>query len=240
MRLSIPFHPSRFSSVLALVAIVWPASARAQGSVVIVGVTPTCPYGLGACWGGAREGLGRLEGVASVAQDPDTVNCTAQVRLKHNGLPDLDRWPEQFKSVVGKAYLFRGVEVTLEGLVERKDGHLVVTAAGAGHPVTLAPLRHKLQWNFKKGSRRQPELDESKAYTRLAARKKGAKASPLRVEVTGPLTKDATGFVLEVREFLETPGRTNANGNEDRFPISDRTARQTGLTTPNNKERRNE
>jgi hypothetical protein len=36
---------------------------KASGTVVLVAFTATCPYGLGACWGGAREALAALDSV---------------------------------------------------------------------------------------------------------------------------------------------------------------------------------
>ncbi len=33
----------------------------AKGRAITVGITGTCPYGIGACWGGAYEALGALE-----------------------------------------------------------------------------------------------------------------------------------------------------------------------------------
>jgi hypothetical protein len=138
---------------------------------------------------------------AQMAEEEKTVMDATTVSYvqNHFGLPI---WQAGVTMHVREAPL----QMTIKASVEERDGRLVLKALGSGQPVTLAPLRHKLQWNFTKGSRRQPKLDESKAYQRLAARKRGAKASPFRVEVTGPLTKDAAGLVLEVRQFLETPG----------------------------------
>src|SRR5262249_42941416 len=155
----------------------------------------------------AAEGLGRLEGVDSVAKSPDAYNCTAHVYLKPRALPDPARWPEQFRSVVGEAFLFRGVEVSVRGAVAEKDGRLILRAPGVEQPIPRARLRNKLQWNFKRGPARQPEPDERAARRQLAADRKGAPPGPFRAEVTGPLRRAERGFVLEVREFFpQTPG----------------------------------
>src|SRR6516225_6135458 len=133
----------------ALVALVlWPAAAGAQVREVVVGVTPTCPYGIKACWAGAYEALGRMAGVASVDKSPDAYNCTGAVRLKGKGLPDPDKWAAQFKAVVDRAYLFRGVEVTVEGKLQATKDGLAVRIPGVAAPLPLAPLKNKLQWNF--------------------------------------------------------------------------------------------
>ena len=36
---------------------------------VTIGITPTCPYGLAVCWGGAHDALNHLSGVKSVRPD---------------------------------------------------------------------------------------------------------------------------------------------------------------------------
>jgi hypothetical protein len=189
-----------YAGALALLAL-WPAAAPAQVREVVVGVTPSCPYGIKACWGGAYEALGRLDGVESVDKTPDAYNCTGAVRLKGQGLPDPDKWSEQFKAAVDRAYHFRGVEVTVEGTLEKTEAGFVVKIPGVDAPLPVAPLKNKLQWNFKKGAARQPEPDEKDAHDALALATKDAKAAAVRLAATGPLRKDGAGYVLEVREF---------------------------------------
>src|SRR5207249_890529 len=142
----------------------WAEPAGAQVKKVDVGITPSCPYGLAACWAGAYEALGRLEGVESVEKTPNGDNCTAGVRLKGHGLPDPDQWASQFKAMVDQAYQFRGVEVTVSGKLEGGDAGLVLQVPGVEQPIALAPLRHKLQWNPKKEAPHQPEPDERDAH----------------------------------------------------------------------------
>jgi hypothetical protein len=194
-------HAVLFSLSLLAPAL-WAGPAGAQITEVVVGVTPICPYGIAACWGGAYQALGRLDGVEIVEKTPDAYNCTAHVFLKGRGLPDIDRWAEQFKSIVGQSYVFRGVEVTVTGLMEGREDGLVLRVPELKQPVTLAPLQHKIQWNFGKASARQPEPDEQAAYAQLADKSKAAMPGPLKVQVTGPLRKTDTGVVLEVREFF--------------------------------------
>jgi galactose oxidase len=186
--------------------ILSPGTASAQVREVVVGITPTCPYGLEACWAGAYEALMRMDGVKSVAKVPNGFNSTATIRMRSEGLPDPDQLALQFKSFVDEAYVFRGVEVAIKGVLDSKDGNLVLSAPGVKQEITLAPLQNKLQWNFKKRSARQPEPDEKDAYQQLVTAKKEAKADAFRAEVVGPLRKTAKGMILEVREFfLLTP-----------------------------------
>jgi hypothetical protein len=188
-----------------LVLLIWAGSGRAQVTEVVVGVTPNCPYGLSACWAGAYDALGRLEGVKSVARTPDAFNCTAHVYLNHKGLPPIETWSKQFAAAVEDAYVFRGVEVTVKGVVEEKDGRLRLRVAELQEAVSLEPLQQKLQWNFKKRAYRQPEPDERDAHRDLALKRKAANLASLSVEVTGPIRLTSQGAVMEVREFFVLP-----------------------------------
>jgi galactose oxidase len=196
----------------ALVSLLWAVPTEAQVTDMVVGVTPTCPYGLSACWGGAYEALGRLDGVDSVAKTPDSYNCTAHVHVKVDGLPNFEKWPDQFKSLVGEVYIFRGVEATIEGSIDDEEGVLVLHTPGIKSRIVLGPLQRKLQWNFRKGAARQPEPDERDAYPQLAARKKESKDAAFKVQATGPIKATDKGYILEIREFFPvapkaTPGR---------------------------------
>jgi len=190
--------------LLLLSLSIWPSAAVAQVVEVVVGVTPTCPYGIAGCWPGAHEGLKALTGVESVAETPDSYNCTGTVCLKHAGLPDIDKWPKEFADVVGKVFVFRGVEVTVKGVVEGEGDAMALRVPGVKEPIPLGPLRDKLQWNFRKRAARQPEDDERDAWKHLAA----ARKKDDTVVVTGPLRKTDKGFALQVREFFpEQPAR---------------------------------
>jgi galactose oxidase len=185
----------------------WADPAIAQVQEVVVGITPTCPYGIKGCWAGAYEALGRIDGVQSVAKTPDAYNCTASLNLKSQTLPDPDAWAATFKTIVDKAYVFRGVELTVDGTVEKAGDGLALRVPGITQPIALASLRNKLQWNFKKSAARQPEPDERDAMSQLALKAKDVGNAPFQVQVTGPFKKTDHGYVLEVREFTHSnPG----------------------------------
>jgi galactose oxidase len=186
----------------ALLALaLWPGLAVAQVHEIVVGITPTCPYGIKACWAGAYEALGRIEGVQSVSTTPDAYNCTANLRLKPQVLPDPVKWAATFKTMVDRAYVFRGVELTVEGTVEAVGDALALRVPGIPQPIALAAFSHKLQWNFKKRAARQPEPDERDAIDQLVRKAKDVGNAPFKVQVTGPFTHTEQGYVLEVREF---------------------------------------
>jgi galactose oxidase len=202
MRSILTLGPRPLTSCLVLALALWAQPGHAQVLDVVVGVTATCPYGLEACWAGAYESLMRLDGVESVDKSPNAYNSTAKIRLKGSGLPDPGAWASQFKSMVDKSYLFRGVEVTVEGVGTGDDGGLALRVPGLEHPITLKPLAHKLQWNSRKEASRQPEPDEKDAYQELAPKAKGAGAEGLKLQLTGPLTKSSQGYSIEVREYI--------------------------------------
>ena len=114
-----------------------------------VGLTAQCPYGLAACWGGAYEALTALSGVAVVTPYADAADSTAEVFLGDLGLPDLDAWPAQLARSANGSYAFRGVELTVEGVVERRDpddpDDLVLVGADRP-PIRLRPLDGVLAW----------------------------------------------------------------------------------------------
>jgi hypothetical protein len=126
--------------------------ATARGTKVVIGITGTCPYGIGSCWGGAYEALGRLEGVDLVSPVPDVEDSTAQLFLADDRLPPLPRWVEQFRRIVNGTYEMRGVEVTLRGLIDQENGQYFLAGTGRRPAVQLAPLTEKIQWDHLAGS----------------------------------------------------------------------------------------
>jgi galactose oxidase len=174
----------------------------AKGTAVIVGITGTCPYGIGACWGGAYEALRRLQGVDLVRPVPDTDNSTAQVFLKDERLPALHQWDEEFRRIVNGTYEMRGVEVTLQGEIEQRDKKLFLAGRGQRPPVQLTPLpaTEKIQWNHTMRHRRPLEGDEALAYEKLAAASTGLPDGQ-QVTVTGPLKQTGAEYQLRVRLF---------------------------------------
>jgi hypothetical protein len=177
--------------------------SASKGTHVLVGLTGTCPYGIAACWGGAYEGLQRLEGARWVRPIPNAEHSTADIYLANDGLPAIERWPEQFRTSVNGSYEFRGVEVTLSGTVEESGGSLVLQATDARPAIPLTPLREgkQIQWNHSAGQLRPLTPKERNAYKRLKTLVTGALDHTAAVQVTGPLTKTATGYALAVREF---------------------------------------
>jgi galactose oxidase len=176
---------------------------REKHPPVVVGVTPTCPYGISACWGGAYEALSRLHGVRLVRPIPNADDSTAYVYLKHEGLPDLDLWPAQFAKVANGAHIYRGVEVTVEGVVEIHQGGALVMRGNEKRPPLLLDAieaTDKIQWDQTKLSIQPLETLEQNAYDRLLEQVKSAGGYSSAV-VTGPLRKSENGNVLHVRQI---------------------------------------
>ena len=177
--------------------------AREKKPPVVVGVTPTCPYGLSACWGGAYEALKHLHGVRLIRPLPNAEDSTAYVYLAHEGLPDLDVWPTEFAKIANGTHVFRGVELTVEDLVQIHEGDtLIMHGEDLRPPLLLQPMEpaDKIQWDFSKGSAKPLDPAEQQAYSKLQEQVKAA-GNSLRATVSGPLKKSDHGYVLEVREF---------------------------------------
>ncbi|NMO90303.1 galactose oxidase-like domain-containing protein [Actinomycetospora sp. TBRC 11914] len=181
------------------------------GTEVTVGLTAQCPYGLGGCWGGAYEALGRLTDVGAVRPIANSADSTATVYLRRDGLPDVTRWPAQLAASANASYHYRGVEVSLTGRVDADRGALRLTVPATGIVVTLAPLEpgDELAWDLETRRPRPATEDERQAFDRLRTRSAGATpAGPVRV--TGPLHVSADGPTVLVRTVAAaepaTPG----------------------------------
>jgi hypothetical protein len=192
-------EPRTYLQVYAREAAV---AEAAKGPAVVVGITGTCPYGIGACWGGAYEALRRLEGVELVSPVPDTDDSTADVFLEDERLPALSRWDAQFRSIVNGTYVLRGVEVTLRGVIERRDGRVLLAGTGRRPPIRLAPVAaaDKIQWNHAAQTLKPLGEGEALAFEKLAAASRNL-ARGQQVTVTGPLEQTAVGYQLHVRLF---------------------------------------
>ncbi len=168
-----------------------------------VGVTPTCPYGISSCWGGAYEALSRLHGVRRVKYAPNSQDSTAYLYLAHDGLPDLDLWSTEFAHIANGTHYLRGVEITVSGTLEmRALGNLVLQGNDTRPPLFLEPIEQadKIQLDTTTQVTRTVEPAEQKAYSDLLERVTTA-GGPVPATVTGPLQKSGRDYVLEVRKF---------------------------------------
>jgi hypothetical protein len=177
-------------------------AAAARGTRVAVGITGTCPYGIGACWGGAHEALGRLAGVELVDPVPNVEDSMADVFLGEDRLPDLDTWRQEFVRIVNGTYELRGVEVTLRGDVALRGGQLLLEGGTRRPPIRVVPLTQaeKIQWDHTKRSPKPLDDDEASAFERLVVATRGL-AEERTMSVTGPLGQTGADHVLHVRLF---------------------------------------
>jgi hypothetical protein len=185
----------------------------ARGILTVIGLASTCPYGIGACWGGAHEALLNLEGVSRVDPVPDVESSTATVFFEGGPMPPLDRWLEQFHGMVNGSYLIRGVEVTFEGALDSGDDDLYLALSGHGATVRLVPLTAgaKVQWDRSAAAPQPVEPEEESAFSALT--EVMATTGPgAQVRVTGPLTRAPDGYRLHVRRFEASSGSRDDAG----------------------------
>jgi galactose oxidase len=194
--------PKAASQTVDVVALDQKMAQESGKPPVVVGVTPSCPYGIGACWGGAFDALRQLNGIKEVRPLPDSRDSTAFVYLREDTLPDIDEWREQFARVANGSYVMRGIEMTLKGVVTESFGLLTLVGSDSRPDVVLAPLQapDKIQWDIATRASRPMSDDEKTAYARLSAELHG-KSAATAVEVTGPVKKNDAEFFLEVRNF---------------------------------------
>jgi hypothetical protein len=170
---------------------------------VVAGITPTCPYGLSACWAGAFDALKHLQGVRLVRPLPNPDDCTAYLYLKDGELPNIGLWRRQFASLANGTHIFRGVEVTLQGKVSAKsDGSLVLAATNSRPMVFLEPIQalDKIQWDINTRALKPLTADEQNAFAALQEQVRVAGGS-LDASITGPFKISGQTSEVEVRKF---------------------------------------
>jgi hypothetical protein len=143
-----------------------------------------------------------LEGVDLVNPIPDSDDSTAEVFLEDERLPALDKWDDQFRSIVNGNYVLRGFEITLQGIIKERDGKLFLEGSGQRPSVQLTPVtaEDKIQWNQPARTLKPLEAGEALAYERLAAASRSL-PNGRQVTVTGPLKQTDAGYRLHVRLF---------------------------------------
>jgi len=177
-----------------------------SGTRVVVGLTSRCPYGLAACWGGAYQSLKRLTAVASVSQEANAAESTAELFLNENGIPDLAAWKVQFKQSANGSYDFRGIEITLEGTVRTQAGHLLIRGTDYP-PVELRQIGaiDKIQWDWDRKAPLMPTAEELDAFASLSAQLGSSGRKSAKAKLTGPFQVISREPVLFVRKFELLP-----------------------------------
>ena len=99
----------------------------------------------------------------------DAADSTAEVFLGNDGLPDLDAWPDQLARSANGSYAFRGVELTVDGTVERRGDDLVLVGAHRP-PIRCGRWSQVLAWDLTARRPRAATADERAAYGHLAER----------------------------------------------------------------------
>ena len=182
-----------------------------------VGLTPVCPYGLGPCWGGAHEALQRIPDVKVVQPVADQTHSIAYVHQHEDILPDIDVWRDEFQKHANGAYVMRGFEITLSGVVTKKEngaGEQLILAGTSTRPnVTLGPFRESsnIQWDMTMQKPRPITQKEAGGYAQLSGWS-DSHTNGASVQVTGRLHKHGNNkFSLDVRSFEGADHPTSHN-----------------------------
>jgi hypothetical protein len=194
--------------------------AEQEGPAVAVGLTPSCPYGLGPCWGGAFDGLRHISDIDVVRPVPDQDNSIAYVYMKQDILPDIDVWRSEFEQTANKSYHIRGLELKLSDVVSRHhvgtDEQLILSGTKTKDDVVLAPFYQtsKLEWDRAKNTSKPATEAELGAWARLSAviPQPDPDKPRKRIQATGRLHKHgAHKFSLDVRDWklLDNVGTPN-------------------------------
>ncbi len=188
----------RFFQWLNTILKKWNASSG--GNHVLIGLTPTCPYGLSSCWGGAYEALQKLDGVRYVKPIANRNEATAEAFIDADLRPDLNKWKQQFKSSAKGSYDFRGIELTLHGSVKLRNDKLMLHPR-KGNAIVLRPLQEtcKVQWDARHDCRKYFESGEENAYDHLL--KAASERKEMAVTVSGPYIETDGEPSVQVRLF---------------------------------------
>jgi len=142
-----------------------------------------------------REGLARLEGVESISERCNRQYGTGELRLKQGRLTDPLVLSKQLAEI-GVGARLRGLEATVDGFVEKKDGKPVLRVSKSNEILQLAPLTAKVQIDALNSKKPEPLTKrEKQAYKDLMAR---LKKESVPARLTGPLR---SGLKMEVRAF---------------------------------------
>lgn len=181
--------------------------AEQARAAVVVGITPACPYGLGPCWSGAFHGLEAINDVDVVRPMPSQADSVAFVYLKQDVLPDIDVWRREFETVANAQYVMRGIEMTLSGLVAKRQlgaaEQLALAGTSTRPELFLAPFQaaSKIEWDMVEKAPKPMSDAEAGAYERLFAALADHPAG-VTAQVTGRLQKHGDHiFSLDVRDF---------------------------------------
>jgi len=176
-----------------------------HGPPVIVGLTPTCPYGLGPCWGGAYEALNNIKDIKTVLPRPNQATSLAFVYLHNDILPDINVWRKELLEIDSGTYTLRGIEMTLTGLVTENGGKLTLAGTSTRSNVVLNQIQagSKLEWDNVAKVPKPLTQEEASAYSQLyqtvVPYPKG-----LTLQVTGRLQMDENNnYSLDVKGFAE-------------------------------------
>ncbi|PQE33369.1 hypothetical protein CJF32_00006665 [Rutstroemia sp. NJR-2017a WRK4] len=177
-----------------------------EGPPVLVGLTPTCPYGLGACWGGAYEALNNIKDIKTVLPKPNSAISVAFVYLHKDILPDINVWRDQLREVDSGTYKMRGIEMTLTGVVTKNGHQLILSKTSTRPEVVLNQFKadSKLDWDNVAKMPKPLTNAETGAYSRLY-QIVVSDTEGLEVQVTGRLQMDENKkYSLDVKDFVES------------------------------------
>lgn len=204
-----PFIRLGFSALLLLSIAAPPA--RAQIRSYTLGLDVNCPYGLTECWTLIREGLETIDGVAAISARADAVRGTCEMRPRNADLLNQEKLAAAVVAM-GVGARLRGLEITAEGTLERRDSQLFLRIDGVKNPLPLAPLRAKIQMNNPRKRREEISATERTAHQQFTAQAAASASATQRARLTGPLTKAAANaeMVLEIRAFEFLPATATA------------------------------
>ena len=168
------------SSLLAAVPV------RGQVISTTVGIQPKCPYGLGACWPEAYDGLRLMAGVKSVNTRPSLETWTGTIRTKEGALPDPEAWSPSSSPSSAAPSAF-GAWRSPSRATSSTTRDISPSSSPAPGPCSDSPLGRKVQWDPDKKCEQAATVAEKNAYQRLADRaRRRQRAGPAESGLSAP------------------------------------------------------
>ncbi len=195
-----------------LICCILPALTSAPGQStpspgdLSVGITLSCPYGLGTCYPDIRAALARMPGLEWLSQSADAGTWTCRMRMADSKLLRPSDMSAYLQGLRAGATL-RGIEATVAGRVEVQDGQYYLVSRSTWIP--LERYAHPVYWDVPKKRAQAVSPAERGAYARFI----DAESPGDPVIVTGPL-QDPGGDeapALEVRSFGKWQGGAYAS-----------------------------
>ncbi len=162
-----------------------------------LGITLSCPYGLGVCYPEIHTALTRIPGLETISETADPNSWTCRIHMAKNKILRPYELDAYLRSLHAGATL-RGIEATVEGHLEGREGTYSIVSGSSRLP--LEGLRDTVYWDARNKRPKPLSSADRQAYADLVQSIQVGST----VRVTGVLRDQSETDIpaLEVRSFV--------------------------------------